>query len=213
MQRALEVALPHVERWEEANRDPDGDALALVARGELAAATQRLMKRHGARIYRYCRSALRDVSLADDVHQQVFMEVLRDLPRFGGRSSVLSWVLAIAHHRVLDAAKARRRAGARHRPADTTAAIDLAPWPDELLDDARLRQVLAACVDELAPPIRAAVLLRYQQGLSFDEMAEICGEQAGTLQARVQRALPRLRARIVQWLDPVASGEARTEHD
>jgi DNA-directed RNA polymerase specialized sigma24 family protein len=44
--------------------------------------------------------------------------------------------------------------------------------------------------------MRTAVLLRYQQGFTFAEMARICGEKPGTLQARVARALPLLRAWI-----------------
>ena len=49
---------------------------------------------------------------------------------------------------------------------------------------------------ELAEPARTAVLLHYQQGFTFEEMAEICDERPGTLHARVSRALPVLRARI-----------------
>jgi RNA polymerase sigma-70 factor (ECF subfamily) len=45
----------------------------------------------------------------------------------------------------------------------------------------------------LAPEARAAVLLRYAEGLSYQEMAEICGEKVETLRARVSRAMPALR--------------------
>ena len=48
-------------------------------------------------------------------------------------------------------------------------------------------------MDVLDEPSRTAVLLRYQQGFSYEEMAAICHEKAGTLQARVSRALRRLR--------------------
>jgi DNA-directed RNA polymerase specialized sigma24 family protein len=46
----------------------------------------------------------------------------------------------------------------------------------------------------LAEAARTAVLLHYQQGFTFEEMAVICGEKPGTLQARVARALKALRA-------------------
>jgi RNA polymerase sigma factor (sigma-70 family) len=175
--------------------DPDQDALALVDTGDVKDALQLLMQRHGAAVYRYCRVALDDEALADDVHQQVFLEALRDLPRFERRSTARTWLLGIARHRVLDAARSRQRAGARHDAAAAEPVV-AGRSAGESLDDARLQAALIACLGELDVPVRTAILLRYQQGLTFEEMAEICGEKPGTLQARVARALRRLRARI-----------------
>src|SRR5262249_23650225 len=73
-------------------------------------------------VYRYCRIALGDTVLADDVHQQVFIEAFRDLPGFAGRSTLRTWLFGIARHRVLDAAKRRRRARAH---LDITGGADL----------------------------------------------------------------------------------------
>ena len=147
-------------------------------------------------MYRYCRESLHDATLADDVHQQVFIEAHRDLRRFAGRSTMRTWLFAIARHRVLDAAKARRRRGAHVDDSPVTDAVDPRPAADERIDDARLRRALADCLAQLGEPVRAAVLLRYQQGFSFEDMAAVCHEKAGTLQARVARALPVLRACI-----------------
>ena len=176
--------------------DRDSDVLDLVREGDVTGALQRLMQRHGDAVYRYCRTALNDAALADDVLQQVFVEVFRDLPRFAGRSTVRTWLLGIARHRVLDAAKQRRRTRARVEPDASADVPDARPSPGEALDDARLRAALVACIAELDEPVRTAILLRYQQGLTYEEMAEICDERPGTLHARVIRALRRLRDRI-----------------
>jgi RNA polymerase sigma-70 factor (ECF subfamily) len=176
-------------------RDPDADVLALVGR-DTKAALHRLMQRHGRAVYRYCRIALGDAVLADDIHQQVFIEAFRDLPAFAGRSTVRTWLFGIARHRVLDAAKRRRRARARLDVSGGDDLPDPRPSPGEGLDDAQLRAALVTCLATLDGPIRTAVLLRYQQGLTYEEMAEICGEKAGTLQARVSRALRKLRDRL-----------------
>jgi RNA polymerase sigma factor (sigma-70 family) len=193
-ERAARVERERSPRRPEA--DADGDVVALVERGELRAALCRVMARHGAAVYRYCYGALRDAALAEDVQQHVFIEAHRDLPRFSGRSTVRTWLFAIARHRVLDAAKARRRAHARVELDSCADAPDPRATPGELLDDHRLRELLAACIDELDESVRTALLLRYQQGFTFEQMAEICGEKAGTLQVRVARALPILRARM-----------------
>jgi RNA polymerase sigma-70 factor, ECF subfamily len=176
--------------------DPDADVLALAGGGDIRAALQRLMQRHGRTVYRYCRIALGDAVLADDVHQQVFIAAFRDLPGFAGRSTLRTWLFGIARHRVLDAAKRRRRARSHLEAAAGADLPDPRPAPCDWLDDAQLQAALVSCVAQLGERTRTCVLLRYQQGLSYEEMAEICGEKAGTLQARVSRALRTLRDRI-----------------
>lgn len=179
-----------------AGADPDSDVLRLVANQDMSGALGRLMQRHGTSVYRYCREALRDAALADDVQQQVFIAAFRDLPRFSGRSSVRTWLFAIARHRVLDAVKSRRRARSHVDDDDPTDVPDPRPSPGEWLDDARLREALVGCLDRLPPHVVTALLLRFQQGFTFEDMAGVCHEKPGTLQAQVARALPKLRTCI-----------------
>jgi RNA polymerase sigma-70 factor (ECF subfamily) len=176
--------------------DPDRDIVHLIHLGDLTAASRHLMKRYGTMTYRYCREALRDPALADDVHQQIFLQAHRDLTRFAGRAKVRTWLFAIARNRVLDAVRSRDRARAHIEDRDATEVPDLSPGPGERIDDVRLRKALAACFGELGEHVRTAVLLHYQQGLTFEDMANICDEKPGTLQARVMRTLPKLRACI-----------------
>jgi RNA polymerase sigma-70 factor (ECF subfamily) len=193
--------------------DADHDALCLAKRGDSRGALQLLMHRHGDVVYRYCRAALRDIHLADDVFQQVFLEAYRDLKRFSGRSSVRTWLLSIARHRVLDATKARRRAHARVSDAaldEVTDAPDPRPSAAESFDDMRLRQALAASLEGLSTEVRNAVLLRFQHGLSYEDMAEVCGESPATLHARVTRALPLLRKWIKSHIEQHPPGKRRS---
>ncbi len=183
--------------------DPDSDIIDLVARGDTDAAVRCVMRRYGVAVYRYCRAGLGDAALAEDVQQQVFVEVHRDLPRFTRRSRLKIWLFAIARHRVYDAAKRRRRAGRHVADAADADASDPRPSAAESVDEARLRAALADCLAALPEATRAALLLRYQQGFSFAEMAAICGERAGTLCARIARALPRLRRDIEARIGPL----------
>ena len=172
--------------------DPDRQLIALARAGEVRAAISLLMQRYGVDVCRYCRTELRDRALADDVQQTVFIQAYHHLAGFAGRSTVRTWLFAIARHRVLDASKARRRAQA-HLEDVAIDPTDPSQPADEQLDAARTERDLVAALAELGEPTRTAILLRYQQGFTFDEMAEICGERPGTLQARVARALPRLK--------------------
>jgi RNA polymerase sigma-70 factor, ECF subfamily len=182
--------------------DRDGDVLVLVQQGNLRDATQLLMQRHGTAVYRYVRSELRDSALADDVHQHVFIQVFRDLPRFGGVSTLRGWLFAVARHRVLDAAKQRRRRLHHVGEAPGADVPDPRPSPDESIDDARLRVLLLACLDQLSTKARTAVIVHYQQGFTFEAMASILGEKPGTIHARVARALDQLRILIARASTP-----------
>jgi RNA polymerase sigma-70 factor, ECF subfamily len=176
--------------------DRDSDIRDLALRGELEAALRRLMQRHGRAIYRYCCGQLRDRELAADVQQQVFIAAFRDLATFRGRGSLRSWLFGIAYHRVIDAARARARSPACGSVSAAAEVVDPRLLPDEACDDQRLRAALVAELAELPERLRSAILLRFQQGMSFEEMAPILGEKPGTLSARVLRAMPALRARI-----------------
>jgi RNA polymerase sigma-70 factor (ECF subfamily) len=190
------LARQPARRVSEDGFDPDQDIAELIARGAVAAALHALMERHGVGVYRYCRSALRDQALADDVHQQVFLDAFRDLHRFRGRSTLRTWLFSIARNRVLDTAKARRRRQARSDFTRPGTATDPSPLLGRRLHDERLDEALASSLDEIDPDVRTAVLLHFQQGFTFEEIATITGGKAGTLQMRVARALPVLSALI-----------------
>lgn len=174
---------------------PDDDVRELIARGDLSRALQLLMQRHGEAMYRYCCTALDSEALADDVLQRVFIEAYRDLRSYSGRSTLRAWLFGITRHRVLDEKRSLQRAAGRSQPLKVSA-LDPQPLAAERIDDEQLRQALLSCLGEVGEHVRTALLLRYQQGFSFEEMAQVCNEKAGTLQARVARALPVLRACI-----------------
>jgi RNA polymerase sigma-70 factor, ECF subfamily len=182
-----------------ADQEAEADILAALAGGDRDRALTILMRRYGAALYRHIAEMVGDRDLAADVHQQVFIEAHRDLDRFAGRSRCRTWLYGIAHHRCLDALKARRRRDRRFildGGDDDGFEIDAAdptPLPSDRIDADRLGALLDACLKRLQPAARTAVLLRYQEEMPFDEIARICRERPGTLQQRVARALPLLR--------------------
>jgi RNA polymerase sigma factor (sigma-70 family) len=173
--------------------DPDEDIRDLIARGRIDRAFKMLMDRHGHALFRYCCTVMRNDAEADDVHQTTFIQAHRDLRSFAGRSTIRSWLFGIARHRILDARK-RRKVEKNSRPLAETDELIPDPEPFDLsrLDDARLIPSLRACLDELPEETRTAVVLRYQQGFSFEELGDLYGCKPGTVQARVARALKTL---------------------
>jgi RNA polymerase sigma-70 factor (ECF subfamily) len=179
--------------------DPSGEILMLLQTGDSPAALRLLMERYGDDVRRYCYRALRDTSLADDVRQQVFFQAYRDLANYRGCSSLQSWLFGIVRHRVLDAMRARHRMESRLQNTELATrsdAPDPRPSPAESLDVMRLHHFLEEALRRLSEPARSMVLLRYQSGLTLEEIAAMTGESAGTVHMRIARALPRLRKAI-----------------
>ena len=174
--------------------DPERAALAALDRGSSDDALALLMREYGSAVYRYCRQMMADDDLAQEVQQMTFVQAHEGLARFARRSSLRSWLFGIARHRCLDHLKMHRRRYKRFGPIEE--ASDL-PEPggsaEDRLSERSVARVLESCLRGLAPRVRTAVLLRYQQGLSYPEIARLSSEKVPALQVRVARALPLLR--------------------
>jgi RNA polymerase sigma-70 factor (ECF subfamily) len=156
---------------------------------------------------------LGDSAQADEVQQLVLIQAYRDLPCFEGRSPLRNWLFAIAHNRAVDAKKRRRASETRFQEANIAAIPDPSPMPDVLLENARLYQIAIECLSRTEEPARTALLMRYQQGFTFEEMAEIVGVKPGTLQARAARALRTLRTCIEARLGPDPESHQESKGD
>jgi RNA polymerase sigma-70 factor (ECF subfamily) len=184
----------------------ESDALTAIAAGDFRSALTILMNSYGEDLYRHVRLVVARDDLADEVHQAIFIQAYRDLPRFAGRATLRTWLYAIARHRCLDALKLRRRFLRRFLTTETLPErADPGLGADERIERVAVGAALEACLGRLPPKVRIAVLLRFQEGLSYEEMAGICNERSATLQARVTRALPKLRG----WLEEMGMGVDR----
>lgn len=178
--------------------DPEAIASEALAGGDVRAALTALMEAYGEDIHRHCRQVLGDSTLAEDVHQTVFVQAFRDLAAFTGRASLRTWLYAICRNRCLDALKLHRRFGRRIAlSAEVPDQPDRAASPDELIDDHKKLAEVTRCLGKLRPKMRIAVLLRYQEGLTYEEMSIVCDVKPAALQARVARAIAKLR----KWLE------------
>lgn len=173
--------------------DDDGDIRAALRANDVRQALTLMMNRYGDQVYRVAYTMTHSTHLAEEVRQQVFVEAYRDLASFVGCASLRAWLLGITRHRCLDAAKKHRRWTNRFKNEPPPEEEPDHHEPERELDRGRLAKILAACLAKLAPAARDAVVLRYHQELSYDEASAIAGDNAGTLQQRVARALPALR--------------------
>lgn len=131
----------------------------------------------------------------EDVAGEVFLQVVRALPTFsGGEREFRAWVFTIAHRRLVDDLRRRRR-----RPVDSASAesVEHAAGPGGTVsDDAELRMADAAvraAIGELPADQRSVMLLRIIGDLTIEEIARALGKRPGAVKALQRRALLRLQ--------------------
>jgi RNA polymerase sigma-70 factor (ECF subfamily) len=153
-----------------ATRDP-------VAASALVRATQ-------SEVWRLC-AALGDVQSADDLTQETFLRAFGALHGFEGRSSVRTWLLAIARRVCADALRSRaRRRVTLLADGDELQALERPAAADGVAESATVTDLLA----RLDPDRREAFVLTQLFGLPYAEAAEVAGCPVGTIRSRVARA-------------------------
>ncbi len=173
--------------------DRHGDA-AFVAADEAAArrgepqAFGRLLRRWDHDLRGVAWAVVRDAHAVDDVCQAAYEKAFRSIDRFAGDSSMKTWLHSIVYRAAID--HTRREGIRRHETLDAVAAT---AGPASTSDSAIGHLEVLDTFGRLDPETRAMVMLTGVAGLSFDEVAAICGVARGTVASRVSRARTRLR--------------------
>lgn len=147
-------------------------------------AFQEIVRRYQRPVHNLTLRIVRDPALAEDLAQETFLKAFRSLGSFDTARRFSSWILRIAHNGALDALR-RRRGDVVFEDAGEGPAV---PPPPDPVETAALGEALTAALDALRPEFRAAVVLRYQQGCSYDEIAAVMGIPEGTAKTFVHRA-------------------------
>ena len=175
--------------------DLERTAADAAAGDPLAAA--RLVRATQADVWRLC-SALGDRGSADDLAQETYLRAFGALHRFEGRSSVRTWLLAIARRVCADAVRTRRRTRLTLVRDDADLeALATGGAADPVGDAGAVGDLLA----RLDPARREAFVLTQLLGLPYAEAAEVAGCPVGTIRSRVARARADLVAALQDGTD------------
>ena len=139
-----------------------------------------------------------DEAAAMDVAQDTFVKLFSSIRDFRGESSFDTWIYRLVVNRCMDH---RRRAWRILPLADRfhQTLRDPADSLTDLLRTERGGQVRAA-VARLSPDLRMVVVLRYTEGLSYEQIAEVLGCSEGTVASRLNRAHKRLEQRLARLM-------------
>ncbi len=156
-----------------------------------------LIQQHYPRILRAAVLLVGNSWDADELAQETFLQAMQSWHRFAGQSKVETWLysilLNVRRKRLRSAERGWRRwlawfhlskgAVPEKSPADV---IELEEW----------RENLWSCVESLPEAQRIAVVLRYSEGLTYDQIAEVMGCPAGTVKSRLHHGLAALKSKL-----------------
>jgi RNA polymerase sigma-70 factor (ECF subfamily) len=130
----------------------------------------------------------------DDVTGEVFVDVVRNVHRFeGDERRFRTWVLTIAHRRLLDS---RRRSSRRVTEVELEDRDEPAGDVEQEALDRLASQSFLRSIGRLSPDQRSVLLLRIVGDLTIEEVASVVGKRPGAVKALQRRALARLKKEI-----------------
>lgn len=188
---------------EELSEDQQFVLVQRIGQGDRQAFEQ-LFRSFGERVFRYAYRLISSQTKAEEVTNDVMLEVWKSAPKFEGRSKVSTWILGITRHVALNAVR---------RKEFDTVDIDDAPEPVAEIsatpaveqDRKRVREELVSALGKLSPEHRDVVELTFFHGCSYQEIADIVGCPPNTVKTRMHHAKKLLLGHLSQaGLDPSA---------
>ena len=180
--------------------------LAIAARGGSEDAFRQLVERFERPVFSLVVRMVRDRATAEDLTQEAFVKAYRKLRTYDPERKFSSWLFKIAHNATIDHL---RRRDLETVPLDPGGGDDETPSLARVLPDegrgpavaagrGQLAEALEAAVGRLRPEYREVVLLRFSEGLGYEEIAEVAELPLGTVKTYLHRARKELMAILVE---------------
>ena len=155
-----------------------------------------LIARYFRVVYNFVRRYAGNGPDAEDITQEVFVKVWKNLKRYDPKLSFRTWLFSIAKNSAIDWLRKKKAAPLVSMDGDETLSEtlrDLAPLPDELVERNSASRAAANAIAKLSRGAQSVFSLRYRQDLTFRAIAESLGEPLNTVKSRHRRALAMLK--------------------
>lgn len=167
-------------------RITSGDQTALAA----------LFARHQVRVFRFISRITGSDAVAEELVNEVFMDVWKQASRFEARSAVSTWLLSIARNKAFSAMRRRREVAMDDETGNTLA--DDADTPDITAQKSNKADVIRSCMNHLSAEHREIIDLVYYHEMPIAEVSSIVGIPENTVKTRMFHARKRLSILLVE---------------
>ncbi len=158
-----------------------------------------LINRYLKPIYSFVYRYVGNGEAAEDITQEVFVKVWRNLKKFDQNKSFKTWIFHIAKNTSFDFLKKKKaipfsefeNEEGENKLIETLA--NPTPLPSELLEQVGIEEMLNVIINQLAPKYRMVLFLRCNDHFTFREIAETLGESINTIKTRYRRGIAILR--------------------
>jgi RNA polymerase sigma-70 factor (ECF subfamily) len=145
-------------------------------------------------------SAGGDHAVADDVTQQIFLKLFTAIRQFRGDSEFTTWLYRLVVNACVDERRRRKRWLPWGDGVATTQSTD-GRAQEKQFDRLEISETVREAIAELKPKFRLPILLKYIEGLSYDEIATVMGCSKGTVASRLNRGHSQLAKRLAHLND------------
>jgi RNA polymerase sigma-70 factor (ECF subfamily) len=193
----------------------DADILAGIAAGDMAA-FELLMRRYNRPLYRTARSIVRDDADAEDVLQEAYLLIFRNLEKFRGEASLSTWLTRIVVNEAIARARKNGRMAeiirfgrepeADEYPAEAVMSHQESEQPEQAAERSQLRRLIEKRIDALPEAFRVVFVLRALEEMTVEETAACLDIPDATVRTRYFRAKGLLRESLSRDLDVALEG-------
>lgn len=177
----------------------------LAARDERA--FNELVQLYGERVYRLVHRMLGRREEAEDMAQEVFVQVFKAIDQFRGDSKLGTWIYRIAVNTCKNRSKylSRRHSdkeeefeplAERSAVGDAGGGSSEYAQPDQVVAGYQVETIVRRCISELDEDFREVLILRDLEDLSYEDIVAITGHPEGTVKSRLHRARAMLKAKV-----------------
>lgn len=182
------------------------EQLMLAYRDGDAGAFDTLYRRHKGPVYRYMLRQCRDAGVADELFQDVWMNLIRARESYTVQAKFTTYIYTMAHNRLIDHYRKYGQAqwvsfddDSEEAPVIAEPAAAPRDEPEKHLDIKQQAAQLLQVLGELPPPQREAFVMQYEGGMSVEEIADATGVTRETAKSRLRYALAKIRQGLTAW--------------
>lgn len=176
----------------------DSELVEKYLKGEQRA-LEELIQRYFRQVFFFAKTFVKTDAEAEDVTQETFVKVWKNLKKFDPEKKFKTWVFQIAKNTAIDFLRKSKNFVASEALAEEQMAqslehlVDESPLPQEIYDAADFEKKLGDLVSSLPGPQKQVLGLHLQEDLTFEEIAQILSQPLNTVKSRYRRALIGIR--------------------